>query len=321
MMKHKIIIDCDPGIDDALAINALFEDQNTDVLMISCVGGNRPLDVVVKNALRITDFFQKEVPVCLGEKPLNKNLPVADSLFHGKNGFGDVQMDYSEKNLSNKSAIEMMKEIIEQYPNEIEIVALGPLTNLAVLYLKYPQVFKKIKAIYSMGGTLSKGNITPYCEFNYYFDLPATETVLKAVQEENICFHMFPLDITLKVFFDMNEFTFLRYEGGKWGNLIADMFENNYLPNSYKALGKTICVLHDLVAAMYLIVPEIYDDIRSTGIEINKDKNKYGQLIEIKKDTMLYIHKDIDALKMKEAFISLNYSQEVLNKYKYLMEG
>lgn len=321
MMKHKIIIDCDPGIDDALAINALFKDHNTDVLMISCVGGNRPLDVVVKNALRITDFFQKEVPVCLGEKPLNKNLPVADSLFHGKNGFGDVQLDYSEKNLSDKSAIEMMKDLIEQYPDEIEIVALGPLTNLAVLYLKYPQVFKKIKAIYSMGGTLSKGNITPYCEFNYYFDLPATETVLNAIQKEDICFHMFPLDITLKVFFDMNEFTFLRYEGGKWGNIIADMFENNYLPNSYKALGKTICVLHDLVAAMYLIVPEIYDNIKSTGIEINKDKNKYGQLMEIDKDTSLYIHKDIDALKMKEAFISLNYSQEVLDKYKYLMEG
>lgn len=318
-MKHRVIIDCDPGVDDALAINALFMDKETEVLAISCVGGNRPLEVVYKNALRLTDYFKQDVEVCLGEKPINKDLPVSTSYFHGLNGFGGVELEYSEKNLSKRTSIEMFNDLLNKYPNEVEIVALGPLTNLAVLYQSYPETFKKIKAIYSMGGSFKLGNITPCCEFNYYYDLDATEIVLNAVQKENIAFHMFPLDITMKVFFDMNEFTFLRFEGGDWGNLIADMFEKNYLPNSYKAIGKTICVLHDLVAAMYMLRPELFDDVKGIGVDISRNKENYGQLFEVIRDTTLYVHKDVDAYKMKEEFLRLNYSEDIIKKYKYLL--
>lgn len=316
---HRVIIDCDPGVDDALAINALFKDEDSEVLAISCVGGNRPLDVVYKNALRLADYFKQDVEVCLGEKPISKELPVSTSLFHGLNGLGEVELFYSDSNLSDRSSIEMFNDLINKYPNEIEIVALGPLTNLAVLYQKYPETFKKIKAIYSMGGSFKMGNITPCCEFNYYYDLDATEITLKAVQKENVVFHMFPLDITMKVFFDMNEFTFLRFEGGDWGNLIADMFEKTYLPNSYKALGKTMCVLHDLVAAMYMLKPELYDDVKPVGVDISRNSENYGQLFEVLRDSKLYVHKDVDAYKMKEEFLKLNYNENIIKKYKFLL--
>ena len=236
--KRKVIIDCDPGVDDALAINALLLKKDIEVLGITCVGGNRPLEYTYKNALRLVDFFNSDVKVYKGVEPLSIDPNIKTSFFHGENGFGDVEIPYTTKNLSDINAIDFLEEMLLKYPNEVEILALGPLSNLAALILKNSKAFENVKAIYSMGGTFSMGNITPYCEFNYYFDLKALDIVMNALNKNKVVFHMFPLDVTMKVYFDVNEFTFLRYEGGKWGNLVADIFENHYLVKTYQAIGK-----------------------------------------------------------------------------------
>lgn len=319
--KHKVIIDCDPGVDDALAINALLMAKNVEVLLISIVGGNRPLEVVYKNGLRLTQFFNKNVLVAKGSHPIAECDIVSTSYFHGENGLGGVELAYTEENLTSENSIDVMAKIIKENPGEIEVVALGPLTNLALLAQKHPEQFKSIKAIYSMGGTFSHGNITPYCEFNYYFDLPATEIVLAEVVKQNVQFHMFPLDVTMQVYFDANEFTFLRFEGGRWGNLIADMFEKNYLVNSYQVIGKPICVLHDLLCSMYLLDDSDFDKVDSAIVTINKDKEKYGQLLMEKGKSSLYVHKKVDGYSLKKKYLALNYSKELLDKYEFMMKG
>ncbi len=316
--KRKVIIDCDPGVDDALAINALLLKEEVEVLGISCVGGNRPLEYTYKNALRLVDFFKKDVKVYKGVEPLSIDPNIKTSFFHGENGFGDVDIPYSEKNLSDVNAIDFLEEMLLKYPNEIEILALGPLSNLAALILKKPVAFKNVKAIYSMGGTFTMGNITPYCEFNYYFDLKALDIVMNFLNENKVVFHMFPLDITMKVYFDVNEFTFLRYEGGTWGNLVADIFENHYLVKTYKAIGKTYCVLHDLVAAMYMFNPELFDEVKPVKISVELKGEKRGKMSKEKADTNIYVHQDVIADKMKEAYLSINYDEKIVEKYRKL---
>ncbi|MGN1399241.1 MAG: nucleoside hydrolase [Erysipelotrichaceae bacterium] len=319
--KHKVIIDCDPGVDDALAINALFMAENVDVLLISIVGGNRPLEVVYKNGLRLARFFNRDVKIAKGSQPLSVCDQVSTSYFHGENGLGGVELPYSEDQLIKENSVDAMAQILKENPDEVEIVALGPLTNLALLAQKYPSQFQSIKAIYSMGGTFSVGNITPYCEFNYYFDLKATEIVLNQVVNEGVQFHMFPLDVTKQVAFDMNEFTFLRFEGGKWGNLIADMFEKNYLVNSYKFIGKPICVLHDLLCAMYLLDSSDFDQVESSIVTVNMQKQRYGQLIQQEGKSSLYVHKKVDGYNLKKKFLALNYEHRIIEKYEFMMKG
>ena len=132
---------------------------------------------------------------------------------------------------------------------------------------------------------------------------------------------MFPLDVTMQVYFDANEFTFLRFEGGRWGNLIADMFENNYLVNSYQVIGKPICVLHDLLCAMYLLDDSDFDEVDSAIVTVNKDKEKYGQLLMEKGKSSLYVHKKVDGYSLKKKYLALNYSKELLDKYEFMMKG
>ncbi len=316
--RRKVIIDCDPGVDDALAINALLLKEDIEVLGISCVGGNRPLEYTYKNALRLVDFFNKDVKVYKGVEPLSIDPNIKTSFFHGVNGFGDVEIPYSEKNLSDVKAVDFLEEMLLKYPGEVEILALGPLSNLATLILKNPQAFENVKAIYSMGGTFTKGNITPYCEFNYYFDLKALEIVMNALNENRVVFHMFPLDVTMKVYFDVNEFTFLRYEGGKWGNLVADIFEKHYLVKTYQAIGKTFCVLHDLVAAMYMFNPELFDEVEPVRIKVEYEGEKRGKMSKELSNTNIYVHEEVDSYKMKEAYLAINYDEKVIEKYRNL---
>ncbi|HQB33090.1 MAG TPA: nucleoside hydrolase, partial [Erysipelotrichaceae bacterium] len=114
--KRKVIIDCDPGVDDALAINALLLKEDIEVLGISCVGGNRPLEYTYKNALRLVDFFKKDVRVYKGVAPLSIDPSIKSSFFHGKNGFGDVEIPYTTTNLSDINAIDFMEEMLLKYP-------------------------------------------------------------------------------------------------------------------------------------------------------------------------------------------------------------
>ncbi|XP_026219445.1 inosine-uridine preferring nucleoside hydrolase-like [Anabas testudineus] len=181
-MKKKLIIDTDTGVDDAQAIMVALADPNVDILGITCCHGNTTLENVLKNTLRVLKVCNKlDIPVYRGCKmPLVASKQHAGD-YHGKDGLGDVP-DPSAPGLEllqkNKAAQAMIK-IVNENQGEVTLVAVAPLTNLAVAVQLDPSLPKKLKALYIMGGnTESRGNTTMCGEFNFVADPEAAHIVL-----------------------------------------------------------------------------------------------------------------------------------------------
>ena len=230
-----------------------------------------------------------------------------------------MELPYSEEHLSSEPAVEFMAGKARELDGQLEIVALGPLTDLAQLSQQDPEAFSKIKAIYSMGGTFGAGNITPYCEFNYYYDREAVRIVLEAVEKYQVAFHMFPLDITMQIVFDMNEFMMLKLDGGRWGKIVHDIFISSYLPKSWHNSGQMGCVQHDLVAAMYPIAPELYDQPEPVQVTVEMAGEHVGRLHETEQPGHVHIHRHIDPPAFKRKYFRLVFGQKLAERYKQLL--
>ena len=287
-MRRKIIIDTDPGIDDAYAIIAALQNQEIEVLGITCVCGNKGLDKTVANALRLTQLLKKDVLVYKGaftnisSLRANRIDPINADKVHGNDGLGNTNLPYDEHNLSVKSAIDFIIETINMYPYEVEILALGPLTNLALCIEKDEEVMKKTKAIYSMGGGIKRGNITPYAEFNYYYDELATALVFNKLQS-TVNINMIGLDATHSTRIDHNDLAFMMYEDDNIGKFIHDITQvyGSLYYNNYGYLG---AVIHDVIAYLYMIEPQIaIDVIKDVYIDVKTDQQHRGQTVVDKK--------------------------------------
>ena len=196
----KIILDCDPGHDDAVAIMLAAANDNIEILGITCVGGNTTLENAKNNALKICTLIGKtNIPIYAGsDKPIKFDLVTAAHV-HGKSGLDidgppiKIKNDYKIKDLHAVDFI--IKTCLEQ-PEAIYICPTGPLTNIALALQKEPLIKKNIKKIIFMGGVgMSLGNITPSAEFNIYVDPHAANIVLKS----GIPLVMMGLDVTHKV--------------------------------------------------------------------------------------------------------------------------
>ncbi len=279
---RKVIIDTDPGIDDAYAILAALLNPELDVLGITCVSGNKAIDTVVANALRLKRFTRSNVKVYKGALTNLKNLanntiePMQASKVHGGDGLGNVNLPYDISDLETESAVDFILYTINKYPDEVEILALGPLTNIALCVQKDLAVTSKLKAIYTMGGGIDRGNITPYAEYNYYFDELATAAVFENLQE-NVAIYMIGLNATHSTRVDHNDLAFMLYEGNELGKLIFDMTQV-YATMYYKNNGYLGAVIHDIVAYLYMIDPTIATNvIDDVYIEVMCDPTHKGQ--------------------------------------------
>ena len=212
---RKIIIDTDTATDDAIAIIMALKNNDFDVKAITTIAGNVDLDLATNNALYTCELCEKKISVYKGESgPLNRKLETS-KFFHGKDGLGDTG-PYNPKNLAEKeNAIDKIIELINQNPNEIEIIAIGPLTNIAKVFIKESSVINKIKGLYIMGGIgEGKGNITEHAEFNFWVDPDAADIVLNS----NIEIKMIAWDTT-QIYGYLNEDNFNDIE--KIGTLLS----------------------------------------------------------------------------------------------------
>ena len=190
---RKIIIDTDTATDDAIALMMALKTDNFDVKAITTVAGNVDLDQATTNALYTCELFNKNIPVYRGEgRPLERKLETS-KFFHGRDGLGDSGPYIPSIKAKDDYAIDKIISIINKHPNEIEIIAIGPLTNIAKVFINEPSVIKKIKSLYIMGGIgEGKGNITEYAEFNFWVDPDAADIVLNS----NIDIKMIGWDVT-----------------------------------------------------------------------------------------------------------------------------
>ena len=178
---RKIIIDTDTATDDAVAIMMALKNDHFHIKAITTVAGNVDLNQATSNALYTCELCEKHIPVYKGEShPLKRKLETS-KFFHGKDGLGDTGPYIPSKKAESENAINEIISLINKHPNEIEIIAIGPLTNIAKVFTYEPSVIKKIKSLYIMGGIgEGKGNITEHAEFNFWVDPDAADIVLNS---------------------------------------------------------------------------------------------------------------------------------------------
>ena len=190
---RKVIIDTDTATDDAIAIIMALKYNDFDVKAITTVAGNVDLEQATQNALYTVELCNKNIPVYKGSSgPLKRKLETS-KFFHGKDGLGNTGPYIPKLKEQKENAINKIISVINSNPNEIEIIAIGPLTNIAKVFKEDPSTINKLKSLYIMGGIgEGKGNITHHAEFNFWVDPDAADVVLNS----NIKVHLIAWDTT-----------------------------------------------------------------------------------------------------------------------------
>lgn len=193
---RRIIIDTDPGVDDAFALMLALGSPELKVEAITAVAGNVPLELTLPNALRLREICgRNDVPVASGAaSPLVRKLVTA-SYAHGENGLGGVEFPAPVTKPVEEEAANLIVRLVRQHPGEITLVPIGPLTNIALALRAAPDLAEMVPQIVLMGGSLSGGNETPSAEFNFYVDPEAAAMVF----DSGIPIMMVGLDVTEKV--------------------------------------------------------------------------------------------------------------------------
>ncbi len=176
----KMILDCDPGHDDALAIMLAAGDPAIDLLAITVVGGNQTVQKVTRNALAVCSIAGVDAPVAAGaDRPLMRELSVAPEI-HGETGLDGPELPPTTKTLDERHAVDLIIDTVLAHPGEVSLVATGPLTNIALAVRREPQLIDLAAEIVLMGGSFTRGNWTPAAEFNIWVDAEAAQVVFSA---------------------------------------------------------------------------------------------------------------------------------------------
>ncbi|MDA2913525.1 nucleoside hydrolase [Acidobacteriia bacterium AH_259_A11_L15] len=178
---RKVILDTDPGTDDAMAILLALNSPELDVQAITVVAGNVLLEQGTENALKVVSLAERcDVPVAAGaRRPLAQRLTTAE-IWHGANGLGNVEVEPPKCEVDPRFGPDLIIELVHRQPGEITLVPVGPLTNIALAVLKDPSIVALVKEVVLMGGSVSGGNVTPAAEFNIYNDPEAAQIVFAA---------------------------------------------------------------------------------------------------------------------------------------------
>ena len=193
-MAKKIILDCDPGIDDALAISFAVGSPELDLIGITSVAGNVGLDLTTSNAQRVCEFIGADIPVTAGSAAPLLRPPIDARLVHGDSGLGGAQLPDPVTRPTGGHAIDYIIDTIKAAPGEITLVATGPLTNIALAVHREPRLVNLVRDFVIMGGSASRGNVTPAAEFNIGADPEAAAVVFRAGWTVT----MVGLDVTLQ---------------------------------------------------------------------------------------------------------------------------
>ena len=192
---YRVVIDTDPGVDDALALLLAMRSPELKIEAITPVAGNVPLDLTLPNALRMVEIAGRtDIPVAAGARsPLVRRLVTA-TYAHGENGLGGAVFPDPKTKPVATPAAEMIQQIVRRYPSEVTLITIGPLTNVATALNSDPDLASMVRALVMMGGSLSGGNITPAAEFNVYVDPEAARIIFQS----GIPITMVGLDVTRK---------------------------------------------------------------------------------------------------------------------------
>ena len=255
-MTRQIIIDCDPGVDDALALLLAFAAPDAlDVLGVTTVAGNVPVELTATNARRICELAGlADMPVYAGcERPLRRKLATAEYV-HGDGGLAGVALSPPQMPLRRGHAVDFIVDTVMSAPGEVTLCPTGPLTNIAAALNRAPALAGMVDEIVLMGGAVGPGNVTPSAEFNIYVDPHAAEIVFAS----GAPITMIGLDVTHQALVTPERRAALAATGGRIGNAVAGLMEA-YSENLADRFGGKGAPLHDPCVIGYLLRPDLFE--------------------------------------------------------------
>lgn len=268
---EKVIIDCDPGIDDSLALMLAAASPELEILGITTVSGNVPARMGAENARKVLKQVNRlDIPIYVGEEVPLKAAYVDAMDTHGRDGMGESFLPAVPGEFPKKSAVEFLEEMLEgtlaETPEEIQesnarqaetdkisILALGPMTNLAKVFSKRPELIGRIHRLVSMGGSFkSHGNCSPVAEYNYWCDPDAAALCFQLFAEAGKKIEMVGLDVTRKIVLTPDILSYMKRMDPETGEFVRQI-TGFYLDFHWEYEGIIGCVINDPLAVAYFI--------------------------------------------------------------------
>lgn len=308
MSKIPIIIDTDPGIDDAMMLTFAFANNHVlDIRLVTTSSGNISQGKSNHNARVFLSYIGANVEVARGlESPFLRELELAEDI-HGENGFGNVQFLTPPLPVSHRPAVTAMLETILNSNEKITIAATGPLTNVAALLVAHPEVKTKIERVTWMGGAAVGGNVTPTAEFNAYVDPHAVQIVFNS----GIPVVMSGLDVTHKAYITKEEIKKLQEFGTEFTQKLHQMV-TFYLDQIEKTPFHAenydqVVHFHDVVPLMYLLQPHLFEGT-DHYVEVELEGKAVGATVvdyynRTKKEPNVHVLHNVEREKFVEEFM------------------
>ncbi|MEG0540826.1 MAG: nucleoside hydrolase [Angelakisella sp.] len=281
MSAKKIILDCDPGMDDSMAIVMAAKSEKLDLLAVTTVNGNYPIDVTSTNARKVLELLGRtDIPVGKGMgKPLVRAVP-KDPFTHGKDGQAEANLPEPTIPLSDKHGVDLIIDTVKANPGEVTIIATGPLTNVAMALMKAPEIKDQIAAIYAISGAFGLNKYafanatgdTPQSEWNVYVDPEAADLVYNS----GVKFVALGLDVATHFDVNLTDEDLAKLEA-------SDKKEAKFLLNAIRFVNargfEAYCTVIDCMAVAYAIDPTLVETIEGrVGVE-TKDGLTLGMTV------------------------------------------
>ena len=289
MVRTPVILDVDTGIDDAFALLFAVRHPEIELLGVTCVDGNTNVDQVVANTLKVLDAAGAgNIPVARGAvRPLLGQSHYAEYV-HGADGMGDLGGSPSLRTVDRRSAVELIRDLIEGSPIPVTLVPLAPLTNIALFLRAFPETAKKLKGILLMGGSASAGNATPAAEFNIWHDPEAAAIVFQS----GVPITMYGLDVFMRPGITAAEARKLQQS-----NDVCAVFAGSLISAFIERIGSPV-TLGDAGAVVAVIAPELISFTRFDVVVDTSAGPSRGQTIC---DRRLPLELEIEPLRLVDS--------------------
>lgn len=302
-MTVPLIIDCDPGHDDAIAILLALASPEVEVLGITTVGGNSGLENTTRNALTVLEVAGRtDIPVAPGsDHPLVRQLQIADHV-HGKTGMDGPDLAPPTTAPIDAHAVDFIAEMVAANPEPVTLAPVGPLTNIALLLRRHPRVVDNISRVVLMGGSIGLGNVTPAAEFNIWSDPEAAAVVFDS-----------PLDVTMVGLDVTHQARLGRTHGdrlrstGRAGAFVADLLDF-FVRFHQRVYGLDSSPVHDAVAVAEVIWPGLLETVSchvavETGSELTRGRTVVDRWSVTGRPANARVGVDIDGERFAELLV------------------
>lgn len=255
--RAKILIDCDPGHDDAVAL--LFAARHLDLVAVTTVHGNNSLANTTRNALAILELAGIDVPVAAGCAEPLVQASTHHGTIHGKTGLDGADVPAPTRRPIDSHAVDLIVELASRHRGELVIALIGPQTNFAMALRRENRLKDWVREVTLMGGSTGLGNVTPVAEFNIHCDPEAASVVF----ESGIPIRMVGYNVTRRTGFNADDLARLRTSGRKMAALIGDLM-GFYLAGQNRVFGLSVAPMHDVCAIVPYVASELINYVETS---------------------------------------------------------